>query len=129
MTCRFSVRKTRFLAKGLRFSYVGILVPLKMASFHAGPSLWKSGSADYAAERRVDEGYSMSRAKVLEVLPAATIERRRTNGHEIYYLVRKGPDEFGYIGSGDKPGEAWRVAWQRILPTLREAVAPKAAAE
>lgn len=71
----------------------------------------------------------MSRAKVLEVLPQATIERQRTNGHEVYYLVRKQRDAFEYVGSGDKPGEAWRAAWAKLLPALRKAVAPKAATE
>ena len=71
----------------------------------------------------------MSRAKVLEVCPTATIERQRTNGHKTYYLVRKRRDAFMYVGCGDTPGEAWRDAWANLLPTLRAALVPKAAAE
>lgn len=63
----------------------------------------------------------MSRSKFVEVCPLATIERRRTNGYETYFLVRKKKGDFMPFADGKTPGDAWRKAWERLLPRLREA--------
>jgi hypothetical protein len=46
--------------------------------------------------------------------PNATIERRMTNGHEIYYLIRKQRGDFMPICDGKTKQEAWQKLRKRI---------------
>ncbi len=45
--------------------------------------------------------------------PTATIERRRTRGHETYYLVREKPQAYMPFADGKTPSEAWRKACEK----------------
>ncbi len=47
---------------------------------------------------------------VREVHPRATIERQKTYGGQVYYLVREAYGAHMYIGSGDTRAEAWAAA-------------------
>jgi hypothetical protein len=65
---------------------------------------------------------AVSRAKVVEVMPDAHLERHRGNDRRTYYLVRQARQHM-YLGQGSTPGQAWKDAWQVILPKIRTALA------
>jgi len=53
------------------------------------------------------------KAFVKSRFPGAHAERWRTNGHEVYFLIRDGR-KYMYMSSGDTEGEAWRNAAAKI---------------
>lgn len=59
----------------------------------------------------------MSRAKFLAANPRATVEGRRTNGGERYYLVRRAGGDLMPYADGPTAAKAWKAAWERYLDT------------
>lgn len=53
-------------------------------------------------------------AAVRGVYPRAAIERQKTNGGQVYYLVRSTWDAGSYLASGETKAQAWAKAAKAV---------------